>query len=81
MNAFGLVAENKIREAIARGELDNLPHHGIPIEITDDFSLPVEARFAMRKIMAAGALEDEESPLARRWALIKRCKLISVKKG
>jgi len=81
MNAFGLIAENKIRDAIARGELDNLPHHGIPIDITDDFSLPAELRFALRKMMLTGALKDEQSPLARRWALLKCRKLISVKKG
>src|ERR1051325_8469981 len=39
---FDLIAERKIAEALARGELDNLPGEGRPLELDDDALIPEE---------------------------------------
>jgi hypothetical protein len=44
MLLFELIAEQKIREAIERGELDHLPGQGRPLDLTDDRLVPEELR-------------------------------------
>lgn len=41
---FEYIAEAKIREAIIRGEFDNLPGSGKPVDLTEYFSVPAELR-------------------------------------
>ena len=49
MNALDLIAENRIAEAVARGELQGLPGEGRPLDLDDDDPLaPPEARMAKR---------------------------------
>jgi hypothetical protein len=40
------LVEERIREAIARGEFDNLPGAGRPVDLTLYFQLPEETRVA-----------------------------------
>ena len=49
-----LIAERKIAEALARGELDNLPGQGRPLELDDDALIPEELRAAYRILKNAG---------------------------
>ena len=51
---FDLIAEQKIAEAIARGELDNLPGAGRPLNLDDDALIPEELRLAYRILKNAG---------------------------
>lgn len=44
MYIFEIIAENKIREAILRGELENLPGQGKPLNIGDLSHVPEELR-------------------------------------
>jgi hypothetical protein len=48
-----------IREAIERGELDNLPGKGKPIDLTDYFSTPEDLRMAYSILKNAGILPSE----------------------
>ena len=49
VTALQYIAERRIEEAIARGEFDNLPGAGRPIDLEDyDPLMPPEARMAWR---------------------------------
>jgi Domain of unknown function (DUF1992) len=56
---FDLIAEEKIAEAIARGELDNLPGAGRPLNLDDDALIPEELRLAYRILKNAGYVPPE----------------------
>jgi hypothetical protein len=43
---FSRIAEQRIREAIAKGEFDNLPGAGRPLDFEDYFSTPEDLRMA-----------------------------------
>ncbi|OPZ74035.1 MAG: hypothetical protein BWY80_00744 [Firmicutes bacterium ADurb.Bin456] len=59
MNILGVIAENKIREAIERGELDNLPCKGKPLKLDDLSHIPEELRAAYTLLKNAGVLPEE----------------------
>ena len=44
--SFSRIAENRIREAMERGEFDNLPGAGEPLSLEEYFSTPEEVRLA-----------------------------------
>jgi len=60
---FDLIAERKIAEALARGELDNLPGEGRPLELDDDVLIPEELRAAYRILKNAGFVPPEVQAL------------------
>jgi hypothetical protein len=51
---FDLLAERRILEALARGELDDLPGSGRPLDLDDDLLVPPETRLAARVLKNAG---------------------------
>jgi hypothetical protein len=53
-NIFATLAEQRINEALARGELDNLPGAGIPLEFDDDPFVTPEQRMVNRVLKNAG---------------------------
>jgi hypothetical protein len=57
----GLAAlvERRIEEAIARGELDDLPGAGRPLVLDDDLLVPEEMRVANRILKNAGYLPPQ----------------------
>jgi hypothetical protein len=57
--SFHLLAEQRITEAVDRGELDNLPGQGKPLELDDDAHLPPETRMAYRILKNAGYVAPE----------------------
>ncbi len=59
MDALALIAEERIREAIARGEFDNLPGAGKPLSLDDDSLVPAELRVAYKVLKNAGCLPPE----------------------
>ena len=67
MNILDTIAENKIQQAIERGELDFPEMYGKPLEITEDFSIPVEVRLLLKKLSQAKNTSHEESLLLRFW--------------
>jgi hypothetical protein len=56
---FDAIAEKKIAEAIARGELDDLPGAGKPLELDDDAHVPEDLRVAYRILKNAGFVPPE----------------------
>jgi hypothetical protein len=63
MLALELLADQKIREAIERGELDDLPGAGRPLELDDDALIPEELRLAYRILKNAGFVPPEVDEL------------------
>lgn len=53
------LAEERIDQAIARGELDHLPSAGRPLELDDDSMVPPELRAGYRLLKNAGYLPEE----------------------
>lgn len=59
MDILAKIAEQKIREALERGELDNLPFHGIPIIPEDLSGVPESLRMGYKIMKNAGMLPPE----------------------
>jgi hypothetical protein len=53
-----IVAERQIKEAIDRGDFDNLPGKGKPLNLDEDASIPVHQRMVMKILKNAEALPD-----------------------
>ena len=53
------LAEQKIAEAMARGELDDLPGQGAPLELGDDALVPEDLRAGYRLLKNAGYLPPD----------------------
>lgn len=58
-NIFDKIAEERIREAIERGEFDDLPGKGEPLNLEDDSHLPVDLRMAYKILKNADCLPPE----------------------
>ena len=56
---FGRLIENKIREAIERGEFDNLPGKGKPLDLTEYFNTPGDLRLGYAMLKSAGHVPVE----------------------
>lgn len=65
MLLFDLLAEQRIAEAIARGELDGLPGEGRPLDLDDDALVPEDLRMAYRILKNAGVVPPEVDSLRR----------------
>ena len=60
MDILATIAERKIREAMARGELDNLPGAGKPLAMDEDLSgVPADLRMAYKILKNAGFVPHE----------------------
>ncbi len=57
--ALQQIAENKIRDAQRKGELDNLPGEGQPLALDDDSHIPAELRLAYRILKNADYVSPE----------------------
>jgi len=53
------MAKNKIREAMARGEFENLPGAGKPLRLEDDSMIPDDLRVAYKILRNAGCIPPE----------------------
>ena len=59
MLAFEYLAEQRIREAMERGEFDDLPGLGKPLPDEDDAEVPAELRVAYRILKNSGFVPPE----------------------
>ena len=57
------LVEQRIEEAIARGELDDLPGAGRPLALDDDALVPEDLRLAYRILKNAGYVPPEVDEL------------------
>ena len=53
MHALEIIAERRIDEAVARGELQGLPGEGRPLDLWEDPFVPAEVRMAKRMLKMA----------------------------
>ena len=59
MDIITMMAEQKIQEAMAKGELNNLAYEGKPVEIEDLSNIPEELRMTYRILKNAHILPEE----------------------
>ena len=59
MHFLDLIAERKIAEAEAAGDLRNLPGSGAPLDLDDDPLIPEDLRMAYRILKNAGLVPEE----------------------
>jgi hypothetical protein len=59
MDIIEKIAEKKIKEALEKGELDNLPGTGKPLSFDDESCVPEEQRLAYRVLKNAGCIPPE----------------------
>ncbi|HEY7655606.1 MAG TPA: DnaJ family domain-containing protein [Burkholderiales bacterium] len=62
MRFLDVIAERRIDEARERGEFDNLPGSGAPLELGDDALVPEDLRVAHRILRNAGMLPPQLEP-------------------
>ena len=76
MDVMQLLAEKKIKEAIERGELEDLPGAGKPLQLDSNPYIPAELRMAFTILKNAG-LVPREVTLIKEISQLKK-KLLSV---
>ena len=59
MDILAKIAEQRIREAMERGEFDNLPCQGQPINLDDLVGVPEHLRMGYKILKNAGVLPEE----------------------
>jgi hypothetical protein len=59
MDILAKIAEQRIREAMERGEFDHLPLHGKPIKLDDLAGVPEHLRMGYKILKNAGVLPEE----------------------
>jgi len=69
--AFDRIVEALIKEAMERGEFDNLPGKGKPIDLTEYFERPQEVRLAHSLLKNAG-MTSREVDLLKEIAELRR---------
>jgi hypothetical protein len=62
--SYETLIEQRIREAKARGEFDDLPGAGRPLDLDDDLLVPEDLRVAHRILKNAGYVPPEAQQLA-----------------
>lgn len=62
--AFNSLVEQRIEEALARGDFDDLPGAGRPLDLDDDPLVPEEMRVANRILKNAGYLPPDVQNIA-----------------
>ena len=59
LSAIQFIAEKRIEDALEKGEMDNLPGSGRPLELEDMSHIPEELRMAYKILRNAGCLPPE----------------------
>ena len=59
MNPHQKIAERKIKEALEKGEFDDLPGRGEPLPLEDDSHVPEDLRLAYKVLKNADCLPPE----------------------
>ena len=72
MFVLDFLAEQKIAEAVSRGELDDLPGAGRPLQLDDDELVPEDMRLAHRILKNGGYTPPEYLEELRRAAEYRR---------
>jgi len=76
MDIFIKIAEEKIKEAQAKGEFDNLPGKGKPLNLDEDNHVPQELRIAYKILKNSGYIPPEiqaQKEIKSTLDLLKHC--------
>ena len=76
-DAIAKIAEQKILDAIASGELDNLPGKGRPLNLDDLRNVPPQLRLEYKVLKNAGLLPEEvtlQKEIAALEELLQNCR-------
>lgn len=57
--AIAFIAEQRIQEAMERGDFDNLPGKGQPLDLEDDSNVPEDLRMAYKLLKNAGYAPEQ----------------------
>lgn len=71
MPIFDILADQRIRDAIRRGEFDNLPGAGKPLDLSEDPFVTAEQRM-VNKILKNAGLTPPEIGLRKRIVALRR---------
>ena len=79
--SFDKLIEEAIKQAQERGEFDNLPGKGKPIDLTEYFEMPEDIRVAQTMLKSAG-MKSREVELVKEIAELRQVltKVVSEKK-
>lgn len=77
MDIVDQIVERRIAEAVERGDFNDLPGAGRPLELNDDPLVPAELRVAYRLLKNAGYVPDE----VRLFAEIRSAEQLLMKAG
>jgi hypothetical protein len=66
------LAEKKIADAVARGELDDLPGAGRPLDLEEDSLIPEDFRMANRILKNA---DMDRAPVCQRLRILEKAKI------
>ena len=75
-SAIQYIAERRIEESLARGEFDDLPGKGKPLDLEDLSNVPEELRMAYKILKNAGCLSpelQERKDITRMLDLLEAC--------
>jgi hypothetical protein len=72
MSIFNRIAEEKIREAMEKGEFDNLSGRGKPLDMTAYFATPPHLRLGYSVLKSGGFVPEEVQLLKEAEALRER---------
>ena len=76
LSAIQFIAEKRIEEAMAKGEFDNLPGQGKPLDLEDMSNVPEELRMAYKILRNAGCIApeiQERKDITRLLDLLEEC--------
>ena len=59
LKGFQKIIENRIQKALKKGEFDNLPDSGKPLNLEDDYLVPEDLRLAYKIIKNADCVPPE----------------------
>ena len=77
--ALERVAEKRINEAIQRGEFDNLPGSGEPLNLEDDRQIPDDLRLAYKVLRNADCLPPELELKKEDWITIQQMMMMNLR--
>ncbi|MGG2067366.1 DUF1992 domain-containing protein [Bacillus sp. S14(2024)] len=59
MDIFSIIAEERIRQAVEKGDFEDLPGKGKPLELEDLSMIPEELRISYKILKNAGMIPEE----------------------
>ncbi|GHU93842.1 DUF1992 domain-containing protein [Deltaproteobacteria bacterium] len=76
LSAIQFIAEKRIEDALEKGEMDNLPGRGRPLELEDMSHIPEELRMAYKILRNAACLppeQEEGKEISRLTEMLDQC--------